>query len=142
MKKTQHMSNLKDHLITAEESAALAGAYTNSNYAEINRLRPAGKPDSKVYRIDLAVLQDYIDLINREMEARGIKEKGIKITLGKYPDKSTDPRLKKEYEGYQMVFFSPADMAEESIPPKMTMGKMGEIPDLNFMDISPPKRFE
>ena len=41
-----------------------------------------------------------------------------------------------------MVFFSPADMEEGSIPAKMAVGKMAEIPDMNFMDISPPKRFE
>lgn len=103
--KTITMSNLEKHLISKKESKLLALEYEKSNYEAINQKRPADKPDSKVYIYELEVLQDYINLIRDGMEKKGIKSKGIKITLGKYPEHDSDMRLNPLYKGYQTIFF-------------------------------------
>lgn len=137
------MSNLNQHLIDPTLTAPLAEEYVKSNYAEINRKRPAAKPDSRTYSMELEVLQEYLKLISSEMDKRGIKSKGIKVTMGKYPEKSTDPKLKAEYLGYQMIFFSPIDLGtrnDKNLEATQDSNSfvLGEIPDLNYMNITPP----
>ncbi|WP_126340429.1 hypothetical protein [Kaistella jeonii] len=138
------MSNLEKHLISAEQTKVLAEEYIKSNYAEINKKRPESKPDSKMYSIDLDVLQEYLQLISDEMEKRGVKNKGVKVSLGKYSEYSKDPKLKPEYLGYQMIFFSPTDLGRgqsenrNAIDEMDAASNMDEIPDLNYMNITPP----
>lgn len=138
------MSNLDQHLMNSGESTRLADGYVTTNYAEINKNRPDAKPDSKMYTIELDVLEDYLKLIRAEMENRGVKNKGVRITLGKYPEKSDDPKLKPEYQGYQMVFLSPVDMNQNKTENKdssaavSNKGNLEEIPNLNYMGICPP----
>lgn len=133
------MSNLEKHLITNKESAILAEEYEKSNYVAINAKRPTKKPDSKTYTYDLEVLQEYINLIREGMEKKGIKNKGIKISLGQYPERGFDSRLDPIYNGYQTIFFS----AEDLDSPK---GKAGSedgddpegLPNLDFGQLCPP----
>ena len=133
------MSSLQKHLITKREGESLANEYEKSNYATINAKRPNAKPDSKTYTYDLEVLQEYINLIRDGMEKKGIKNKGIRITLGKYPDAGFDPRLNPLYNGYQTVFFSPHDM-DSSDNNKNAQGDDDgeELPDMNFGQLCPP----
>ena len=133
------MSTLKEHLITKKESRLLAGEYEKSNYVAINAKRPSSKPDSKSYSYDLEVLQEYINLIRDGMEKQGIKNKGIKVTLGKYPDSGFDPRLDPLYHGYQTIFFSAVDL-DPSIQKKNATNDDGseELPDMNFSQLCPP----
>lgn len=134
------MNALEKHLITKKESDQLATEYEKTNYAAINAKRPPEKPDSKYYTYDLEILQEYINMIREGMEKMGIKNKGIRITLGKYPDGQFDPRLNPLYKGYQTIFFSPEDMgaAEDT---KENSGKVSapeELPGLNFGQLCPP----
>lgn len=138
------MSNLEKHLIGSQECELLAKAYEKTNYAEINKTRQAGKPDSLMYTIELEVLQDYLKLISSEMEKNGIKNKGVKVSLGKYPEKSTDPKMNPKHLGYQMIFFSPTDLDEKSNTkmnvevPHENVNNMADIPNLNYMNLTPP----
>ncbi|MBF8456323.1 hypothetical protein IV494_03930 [Kaistella sp. G5-32] len=138
------MSNLEKHLISAQQSSILAEEYAKTNYVEINSRRPASKPDSKMYSIDLDVLQEYLKLISGEMDKRGIKNKGVQVCLGKYPEDLKDPKLNPEYLGYQMIFFSPTDLNRGQSDNRNVIIEMDasanldDIPDLNYMNITPP----
>lgn len=138
------MSNLDKHLISAKECSVLAENYEKSNYAEINSKRPTSKPDSKTYSIDLEVLQDYLKMISFEMDMKGIKEKGVKVTLGKYPENSKDVKLKPEYLGYQMIYFSPVDLGNTQKADKTNTTELDgslnldDLSNLNYMNITPP----
>ena len=134
------MSNLEKHLITKKESKLLALAYEKSNYQTINQKRPADKPDSKFYVYELEVLQEYINLIRDGMEKKGIKNKGIKITLGQYPEHDSDSRLNPIYKGFQTIFFSEENL-DSSVNGDQALkkGEEGEeFPDLNYGQICPP----
>lgn len=133
------MSSLQKHLITKKEGESLADEYERSNYAIINAKRPSEKPDSKTFTYDLEILQEYINLIRDGMEKKGIKNKGIRITLGKYPDSGFDPRLNPLYKGYQTVFFSPHDLDSTSRTKSDHADNPGEeLPDMNFGQLCPP----
>ena len=138
------MSNLEKHLTTSQECDILAEIYVKSNYADINSKRTVSKPDSKTYSIDLGVLQEYLALINDEMDKRGITDKGVKITLGKYPEVSKDVKLKPEYLGYQMIFFSPVDLGKSDMQNNPfqneldSTSKLEDVSNLNYMNITPP----
>lgn len=136
------MSNLKDHLLTATESKVFAENYELSNYKEINSRRPLDSPDSKMYSVDLNILKEYIALIETEMDKKGIKDKGIKVTMGKYPKKSDDVKIRPEYLGYQTIFFSAVDLGKTEIKSSNMAATIGddneEIPDMNYMNITPP----
>lgn len=133
------MSNLEKHLITGRKADELAKAYEKSNYIAINDKRPGQKPDSKYYIYDLEVLQDYLNLIREGMEKRGIKNKGVRISLGKYPDNGFDPRLNPLYNGYQTIFFSAEnlDSVSEKEHAKGTESQE-ELPNLDFGQLCPP----
>lgn len=141
------MSNLDKHLISAESSKVLANHYEQSNYAEINSKRPAGQPDSKEYTYELDVLKEYILLIEAEMEKRGVKNKGIRVSMGKYPEDYVSPNFDPRYRGYQTIFFSPVDLdrpsADSAIPDEIGRDSFGadapgEIPNMNYGHICPP----
>ena len=138
------MSNLEKHLMTAQQGKVLADEYAKSIYAEINKGRPANKPDSKIYSLELDVLEDYLKYIRAEMEKRGIAEKGVQITLGKYADVSKDPKLNPEYYGYQMVFIGPIDLSQRNCEDNnqtdelCSDANLDDVPNLNYMHLSPP----
>lgn len=134
------MSDLKKHLISKQQSDLLANEYEKTNYVAINAKRPSDKSDSKHFNYDLEVLQDYINMIREKMEKKGIKNKGIRVTLGKYPDNDSDSRLNPAYKGYQTIFFSPHDL-DSSISEKNILKKADEeddLPNLNYGQICPP----
>ena len=138
------MSKLENHLINSKECEKLVSEYDQSNYKEINRHRSPQKPDSKTYSIDLEILQDYLKLISSEMEKKGIQKKGVQISLGKYPEKSSDPKLNPEYLGYQTVFISPVDLngsaskSKESAHEEAEDTSLAALPNLNYMNLCPP----
>ncbi|MEC5156455.1 hypothetical protein [Chryseobacterium sp. MP_3.2] len=136
------MSNLKDHLLTAAESKVFAEYYELSNYKEINSRRPVDSPDSKTYSIDLNILKEYIALIETEMHKKGIINKGIKVTMGKYPQKSDDVKIRPEYLGYQTIFFSAIDLGNIEMKTNNITSLLEDdaedIPDMNYMNITPP----
>ena len=133
------MKDLENHLITKEESSVLASEYEKSNYAVINAKRPGKKPDSKSYVYDLEILQDYINLIREEMEKRGVKKKGIKINLGKYPDNGFGDRLNPIYKGYQTIFFSPVNMDSASVAERICDDSdLEKLPNLDYGQLCPP----
>lgn len=138
------MNDLEKHLMTSKESKILAEAYDKTNYAEINKNRPPGKPDSNMYTIELNILKDYLKLIDEEMEKCGIKNKGVRVTLGKYPENSQDPKLNPKYLGYQTIFFSAVDLDENNEENKSTesekqcLGAPDDIPNMNYMHVTPP----
>ena len=133
------MSNLEKHLITKKESDLLASEYEKTNYGEINAKRPANKPDAKHFSYDLEVLQDYINLIREEMGKRGVNKKGIRVTLGKYPDDNFDPRLDPIYSGYQTIFFSAENMdSAEQIESVSRTNDLEDLPQMNYGQIRPP----
>lgn len=132
------MSNLQKHLITKSESEVLAREYETSNYAAINKIRPAAKPDSKTYTYELEVLQDYINLIRDGLEKEGVKNKGIKISLGKYPESGFTDRLDPKYKGYQTVFFTAVDLDDKSENESDKKKGSGGLPGLDFGQLCPP----
>ncbi|WP_304344762.1 hypothetical protein [Chryseobacterium koreense] len=141
------MSNLEKHLISVESCKVFAKQYESTNYSEINSKRPSGKPDSKEYTYELDVLKEYIMLIEAEMEKRGVKNKGIKVTMGKYPEDYDAPNFDPKYRGYQTIFFSPVDLDRPSADPAISneFGKdslgvdaPGEIPNMDYGQICPP----
>lgn len=132
------MSNLQKHLITKGESEVLAREYEISNYAAINKIRPAAKPDSKTYTYELEVLQDYINLIRDGLEKEGVKNKGIKISLGKYPESGFTDRLDPKYKGYQTVFFTAVDLDDKSENESDKKKGSGGLPGLDFGQLCPP----
>lgn len=133
------MSNLQKHLITKGESEVLSREYDTSNYAAINKIRPAAKPDSKTYTYELEVLQDYINLIRDGLEKEGVKNKGIKISLGKYPESGFTDRLDPKYKGYQTVFFTAVDLDEQKSENESDKKKgSGGLPGLDFGQLCPP----
>lgn len=139
------MSKLEKHLISSRACVPLADDYDRTIYAEINKNRPAAKPESKHYTIELEVLQDYLKMVSDEMDKKGIINKGIRFNLGKYPEKSDDPRLDPDFLGYQMVFVSPVELQNmsklttESQPDDSQSKSCDDLPNLNYMNISPPK---
>lgn len=139
------MSKLEKHLISSRECSKLVKNYDETIYREINRSRPPSQPESKIYTLELEVLQDYLKMISEEMDKLGIKNKGVKINLGKYPDSSSDPKLDPDFLGYQMVFISPADLDQKSqtMLDATSQGNLNrgveDISNLNYMNISPPK---
>lgn len=133
------MSELEKHLITKKESNLLLAEYDKSNYAAINEKRPGKKPDSKSYTYDLDVLQDYINLIRDGMEKLGIKNKGVRINMGKYPDNSSDPRLDPIYKGYQTIFFSPENLDSSADRTNLrAVGDEEDLPNLDYGQLCPP----
>lgn len=136
------MSNLKDHLIDAKQAEILSKEYEASNYAAINRSRTPSNPDSRFYIYDLEVLQDYINLIRTEMEKIGIRKKGIRISLGKYPEKKFDSRLNPDYLGYQTIFFSAENMdvpdSKKAVATMVDSESIAGLPNLDFGGICPP----
>lgn len=131
------MSNLQKHLIKGE-SEVLAREYEISNYAAINKIRPAAKPDSKTYTYELEVLQDYINLIRDGLEKEGVKNKGIKISLGKYPESGFTDRLDPKYKGYQTVFFTAVDLDDKLENESDKKKGSGGLPGLDFGQLCPP----
>lgn len=139
--KIQIMSKLDQHLIGSKESNILIEEYEKSNYAAINAGRSPSKPDAKTFTYDLEVLQDYINLIREGMQKLGIKNKGIKVSLGKYPEKEFDARLNPSYKGYQTIFFSPEDLDSNSTKQNSGEAKgVAELPNLDFGQLTPPPR--
>ena len=132
------MKNLNDHLLNSKQAEILSKEYERTNYTQINSSRPAGKPDSKHYIYDLEVLQEYINLIRDDMEKRGIRNKGIRISLGKYPATSFDPRLNPDFLGYQTIFFSGEDMDGVSATDRVESAPIHDGPVLDFGTIAPP----
>lgn len=137
------MSNLEKHLIDSIESKKLVEEYDKTIYPEMNKNRPSTKPESKSYNIDLEVLQEYLKMISAEMDKKGIVNKGVKITLGKYPEKSADPKLNPDFLGYQMAFISPLDLTQSaknivSSNDFSASKSLEDLPNLNYMGISPP----
>lgn len=137
------MKDLEQHLLSSKQSKVLAETYDRTNYAEINKSRSPEKPDSKMYTVELSILKEYLKLIEDEMDKHGIKEKGVRVTLGKYPVKSDDPKLDPKYLGYQTIFFSAVDLdnhAEKNTgnTSNKDAGSTEDIPDMNYMHITPP----
>ncbi|WP_226064779.1 hypothetical protein [Kaistella polysaccharea] len=132
------MSDLEKHLITGEDCQILAKEYERTNYAVINNSRKHDKPDSKYYTFDLEVLQDYINVIREGLEKKGIKNKGIRVNLGKYPEERFNEKLDPAYLGYQTVFFSATSIEPDSmISPQRTEDEK-DLPGLNFGQLCPP----
>jgi len=137
------MKDLEQHLLSSKQSKVLAETYDRTNYAEINKNRAPEKPDSKMYTVELSILKEYLKLIEDEMEKLGISEKGVRVTLGKYPNKSEDPKLDPKYLGYQTIFFSAVDLsnhAEKNSENTSTNSARSteDIPDMNYMHLTPP----
>ena len=66
------------------------------------------------------------------------------VYSGKYPEKSDNPKIKKEYLGYQTLFISALDLGDSSAK-NLLLDQQGEsikstedIPDFNYMSLTPP----
>lgn len=100
---TTTVTALSQHLISAAQAKVLSDEYTNKNYRVLN----VGKsdPETKEVYYDIEVLQDYIDYVKAEAKKKKIKNVGITIAFGQYPNNQNfDSRLKKEYQGKQTVY--------------------------------------
>ena len=73
------------------------------------------------------------------MGKRGVTKKGIRITLGKYPDDNFDPRLDPIYSGYQTIFFSAENMdSADQIESVSRTNDLEDLPQMNYGQIRPP----
>lgn len=132
------MSNLDKHLISLKESEILSSEYEKSNYSAINKQRPVGKPDAKTFTYELEVLQDYLNLIREGLEKEGVKNKGVRVTLGKYPESGFTDRLNPDFKGYQTIFFSAVDLGSAVELGQIQDKESSALPRLDFGQICPP----
>ncbi len=146
------MSNLLKHLISSAQCESLVNEYKRTNYKAINSQRPASEPDSRLFLIELDVLKEYLQLIENEMNKLGIQNKGFQVTLGKYPENSTDSKINPAYLGRQTIFFSAVDLDENissdetdtegrliiNTPDNAADTGLSVIPCMNYMNVVPP----
>lgn len=142
---TATVTALSKHMITAGQARLLSDEYTNQNYKILN----AGKrdPETKEVYYDIEVLQDYINYVKSEAKKNKIKDVGITIAFGQYPNNgSFDNRLKKEYQGKQTVYLKATSKSEST---KVGMGgsirdadqsKLDQIGAFDFGQLTPPER--
>lgn len=143
---TTTVSALSQHLISAAQAKVLSDEYTNNNYKVLN----TGKidPETKEVYYDIEVLQDYINYVKAEAKKQKIKNVGITIAFGQYPNNGNfDNRLKKIYQGKQTVYL------KASVKPLPGTGKVGmggynevennagisEISAFDFGNLTPPE---
>lgn len=143
---TTTVSALSQHLISAAQAQVLSDEYNNKNYKVLN----AGKtdPETKEVYYDIEVLQDYINYVKAEAKKQKIKNVGITIAFGQYPNNGNfDNRLKKQYQGKQTVYLK-ATTKPLSGAGKVGMGgnsevenntRISEISAFDFGNLTPPE---
>lgn len=112
------VSALSEHLITPVQAQVLSNEYSQKNYQMIS----VGKstPETKEVYYDIEVLEEYIDYVKAEAKKNKIKDVGIVIAFGQYPNNNNfDPRLKNAYKGQQTVYLKAA------VKPSVSVGKVG-----------------
>lgn len=132
---TTTVSALAQHLISAAQAKVLSDEFTTKNYRVLN----VGKsePETKEVYYDIEVLQDYINYVKAEAKKKKIKNIGITIAFGQYPNNPNfDSRLKKEYQGKLTVYLK-ATAKPLSGSGKVGMGGYSPVENENrFEDIN------
>lgn len=141
------ISPLSQHLISATQAKVLSDEYTQKNYKMVN----VGKslPETTEVYYDIEVLEEYLNYVKAEAKKNKIKNIGIAIAFGQYPNnKNFDSRLKQEYQGKQTVYL-------KAVPaPTAGVGKVGvggyspednragldKISAFDFGQLTPPER--
>ena len=108
----------------------------------LNENRTGTGDESTQFIYDLETLEAYISFIKKEMSALNVQKKGIRITLGKYPETSEDERINPLYLGRQMAYISAENMdlgeVGEGREKRTLSERIAGIPSLNFGGICPP----
>lgn len=112
------VSALSQHLITANQAQVLSNEYAQNNYQKVS----VGKnvPETKEVYYDIEVLEDYLKYVKSEAKKNKIKDVGIVIAFGQYPNSNNfDTRLNNAYKGQQTVYLKAA------VKPSLSAGKVG-----------------
>lgn len=94
--------------------------------------------------IELDKMKQYIEYLEQELTAKGVKNKGIKFVFGQYGAPGLYKDMNPLYEGLIHIFCRPADMLAlangdyENPPESDADSKLNSIASLNYMHITPP----
>ncbi len=138
-------TDYREHFISSQLVKELVSIYDRKNYSYINSKRDASTPDAKEFWFPLEVIEEYIAYVKREAKNLGLKELGLKIKLGQYPeDRTIGPLQKANTKGYQTVCLIPTtktiSISAEVEEDKNTSGnqEIKGISAMNFATICPP----
>ena len=94
--------------------------------------------------IELDKMKQYIEYLEQELTAKGIKNKGIRFVFAQYGQAEDDVLMNPLYEGLVHIFCRPADMLalangdfENPADPAAGL-QLNSIKSLNYMHITPP----
>ncbi len=135
----------KKKLITYEESRVLFDEYSRTNNQILAQSRN-GNPDSRWYWFSLEDMEGYIKYVKENAKKQNLKNPGIRIYLGKYPENHPAGKMAKpEYAGYQTIFLMPTAKAEKgdntTLKRVQTMDEnedVQSIQPLNMTNLAPP----
>ncbi|MFC7347663.1 hypothetical protein ACFQO9_13125 [Chryseobacterium zhengzhouense] len=136
----------KSKLITKEEARVLFDEYSRTNNMILTKARN-GNPDSRWYWFSLEEMESYIQYVKENADKQNLKDVGIRIYLGKYPENHPQNRMAKpEFAGYQTVFLMPTSkMTQDSISSRQRRGVITDenqdvenIQPMNMTNLSPP----
>lgn len=136
----------KSKLITKEEARVLFDEYSRTNNMILTQARN-GNPDSRWYWFSLEEMESYIQYVKENADKQNLKDVGIRIYLGKYPENHpSDKMAKPEFAGYQTVFLMPTSkMTQDSISSRQRRGVITDenqdvenIQPMNMTNLSPP----
>lgn len=144
---TTTISALSQHLISATQAKVLSDEYNQKNYKMVN----VGKslPETTEVYYDIEVLEDYLKYVKAEAKKNKIKNVGIAIAFGQYPNnKSFDSRLKQEYQGKQTVYLKAVPAPTAGVgkvgiggySPEDNLAPFDKISAFDFGQLTPPER--
>lgn len=136
----------KSKLISQEEAKVLFDEYSRTNNMILTKARN-GNPDSRWYWFSIEEMESYIQYVKTNAEKQNLKDVGIRIYLGKYPESHPKNRMAKpEFGGYQTVFLMPtAKRSQDSLSSQQRRGVIMDenedvenIQPMNMTNLSPP----
>lgn len=133
-------ANTTDQALTATTAAHFAD-YAHTIYAWNPTL---ANMLTEACTIELDKMKQYIEYLEKELTAKGVKNKGIKFVFAKYGLAENDARMNPLYEGKVHIFCRPADMLAlangdlENPGESDADSKLNSIKSLNYMHITPP----
>lgn len=135
-----YKTNFQEKLVTNQQIEELKDNYVKKNYTFINAKRPANLPDANEFAYSLDEIEDYIAYFKAEAAKKGLKNLGLKIVLGQYPEdrifgKHQNPNTK----GYQTICIVPtAENETIQTLEEGTQKSANGISGLDFGTLRPP----
>lgn len=137
----------KKKLITKEEAHVLFDEYSKTNNIILTKSRN-GNPDSRWYWFSLEEMEGYIQYVKKNAEKQKLKDVGIRIYMGKYPeDHPKDRMAKPHFGGYQTIFLMPTVKNKKAFDENSKLKRtdfedenkdLETIQPMNMTNLSPP----